>query len=454
MKILIRFLTVALLLALGAAAAQPEGTPEAEEFRTAFLNGELAWDDVLERAREEGEVNWFLWGGSEELNVWIDRVVDPALGELGIELRTSRVPNTRDAVDLALTEADSGRGVGEGSVDAIWLNGENFRTLAEADMLLGSIADKLPNSQYFHLDPDDPASDVNLYDFGYPTNGQEVPWSGAQYTCYVDTARLPAEEAPSTFEELEAWVQENPGRFTYARPPNYIGNTFVQEVLYAHAPDGADTFQRSRDEFTAEEFADVTRDGYEYLRRIAPFLLGGSGQEGSPGSVTYPDDDNGLNQRFTNGEIDMVCQFGIYTAAFNIETGQFAETVQNVIFPEGAMIKNKNFIAIPRNAPNPAAALVMANLLSSPENQLSKLGQIGYALGVDTDLLPEEDQAQVEEIAPPLMGITYEELAANEAPDTNSSLVDVIEAVWRRWVEEGASGSFDDVVDEVFTNLR
>lgn len=453
MKTLTRVLTLALLLALAGAWAQPEGTADAEAFRSAFLAGELDWDDVLERASEEGTVNWFHWGGSDELNVWIDRVVAPALAEHGVTLSTSRLPNTRDAVDLVLTEADAGAGVGEGSVDAIWLNGENFRTLAEADMLLGPVADKLPNSQYFFLDEDDPRADVNLYDFGYPTDLQEVPWSGAQYTCYVDTARLPAEDAPHTFDDLEAWVRANPGRFTYARPPNYIGNTFVQEVLYAHAPDGVDTFQRSRDEFTPAEFAEATRDGYEYMRRIAPFLLGGSGQEGRAGGVIYPDDDNGLNQRFTNGEIDMVCQFGMYTAAFNIQTGQFNDTVRNVIFPEGGMIKNKNFIAIPLNAPNPAAALVLANVLSSPENQLSKLGTIGYSLGVDPVLLSEEDQARVDEVAPPLMGVTYEELAANEVPDTNSSLVDVIEAVWRRWVEEGASGSFDDVVEEVFANL-
>src|SRR6056297_2812105 len=289
MKTAFRIAIVIALTALGTAWAQPEGTPDAEAFRTAFLNGELSWDDVLERAQEEGTVQWFHWGGSDELNTWIDIEVEPALAALGVELETSRLPNTRDAVDLVLTEADAGAGVGEGSIDAIWLNGENFRTLAQADMLLGPVADKLPNSQYFYLDPEDPRSAVNLFDFGYPTDLQEVPWSGAQFVCYVDTARLPVAEAPSTFAELETWVRDNPGRFTYVRPPNFIGNTFVQEVLYAHADGGADTFQRSRDSFTPEEFAEVTRDGYEFLRRIEPFLLGGSGTEGQGGNVIYPE---------------------------------------------------------------------------------------------------------------------------------------------------------------------
>ena len=451
MTILTRILTIALVAALASfAVAQPEGDPQAEAFREAFLAGELSWDDVLERAREEGQVNWYLWGGSDELNTWIDREVAPALQELGVRLQTSRLSNTRDAIDLVLTEAESGAGVGEGSVDAIWINGENFRTLAEADMMFGPVADKLPNSQYFFTDPEDPRSDVNRFDFGYPTNLQEVPWSGAQYTCYVDTSRLPAEDAPSTFEELEAWLRENPGRFTYVRPPNFIGNTFVQEVLYAHNPDGAEPFQRDRESFTAEEFTELTQEGFEYLRRIEPFLLGGSGQEGQPGNVIYPESDTANNQLFVNGEVDMVCQFGIYTAAFNTQTGQFPETVQNVIFPEGNMIKNKNFIGIPRNAPHPAAALVLANVLSSPENQLSKLSTIGYALGVDVPLLPEDAQGRVEQDAPPLMGVTYEQLAENEAPDMNSSLVDLVEGTWLAYIEQGSNQPFDEIVAGVF----
>lgn len=453
MNTLTRILTTALfaLVALASfALAQPEGDPAAEAFREAFLAGELSWDDVLERAREEGTVNWYHWGGSDELNTWIDIVVAPALAERGVRLKTSRLTNTRDAVDLVITEAASGAGVGEGSVDAIWINGENFRTLAEADLWFGPVADKLPNSEYFFLDPDDPNSAVNRFDFGYPTDLQEVPWSGAQYICYVDTNRLAAEDAPSTFEELEAFVRENPGRFTYVRPPNFIGNTFVQEVLYAHNPDGAEPFQRDRSSFTAQEFADLTREGYEYLRRIEPFLLGGSGEEGRPGNVIYPENDTANNQLLVNGEVDMVCQFGIYNAATSVRTGEFPESVENVIFPEGNMIKNKNFIGIPLNAPNPAAAMVLANVLSSPENQLSKLETIGYALGVDVPLLPEGTEERIAEIAPPLMGVTYEQLAANEAPDTNSSLVDVIEGTWLAYIEQSSDASLDEIVNDAF----
>ena len=448
-------LMIALVLAtlVGAAQAQPQGTPEAEAFRTSFLAGELSWDQVLERAREEGRVVWAHWGGSETLNTWIDTVVKPELAALGVTLETSRLTNTRDVVDLILAETAAGRGVGEGSTDAIWINGENFFTLSSQSLNFGSFADLLPNSQYVHFDPSNPASGPNLFDFGYPTNKEEMPWSGDQYMCAIDTARLPRAEAPGTFAELETWLRANPGRVTYVRPPHYNGNTFVQTVLYAHNPDGTtyQPFQLSADALGADEFLRLATPGYEYLQRIEPFLLGGGGADGRRGSPIYPEDQNGLEALFTNGEIDMACQFGMYNTAVSVETGQFAETAENVIFPTTGMIKNKNFIGVPVNAPNPAAAMVLANLLSSPENQISKLGAIGYVLGIDADLLSPEQQAQIDVVAPSLMGITYDQLGAATVPDTNASLVDVIEGTWVEFVER-RTGDLAASVAAAFAN--
>ncbi|MBA2666045.1 MAG: ABC transporter substrate-binding protein [Trueperaceae bacterium] len=446
-------LLIAIAMIVGHVHAQPQGDPDAEAFRSAFLAGDLSWDAVLERAAAEGEVVWAHWGGSETLNTWIDTVVRPALAEYGVTLRTSRLTNTRDAVDLVLAEAAAGRGVGQGSIDAIWINGENFFTLSSQGLNFGSFADLVPNSQYFHFDTSNPASGPNLFDFGYPTNREEIPWSGDQYMCAIDTARLERSEAPADFAELEAWLRENPGRFTYVRPPQYNGNTFVQTVLYAHNPDGDGyvSFQNAADALGVDEFIRITQPGYEYLQRIEPFLLGGGGSDGMRGSPIYPEDQNGLEALFVNGEIDMACQFGMYNTAVSIETGRFAETAENVIFPAQGMIKNKNFIGVPINAPNPAAAMVLANVLASPENQISKLGTIGYVLGIDADLLTAEQQAEIDAVAPSLVGITYDELGAVTVPDTNASLVDVIEGTWTAFIER-RSGSFEDSVRAAFAD--
>ena len=427
---------------------------EAEAFQKAFLAGELSWEDVLARAAEEGSVNWFHWGGSEELNTWIDTVVKPDLAELGISLETSRLANTRDAVDLVIADNAAGRGVGEGSVDAIWINGENFATLSRQNLNFGSFADLLPNSQYFHFDPSNPASGPNLFDFGFPTNKEEIPWSGDQYVCFIETERLSRSDAPSDFAELETWLRANPGRFTYIRPPHFNGNTFVQTVLYALNADGtgADPFQMNADDLGAEEFTRLTQPAYDYLRGLEPFLLGGGGSEGNRGAPIYPEDDTALEALFTNGEIDMGCKFGMYGTATNIANGKFSESTENIIFPTSGMIKNKNFIGVPANAPNPAAAMVLANYLASPENQISKLGTIGYPLGVDGDLLSPEDQAAATNAAPSLAGVSLDELGQVTVPDTNASLVDIIETVWIDYIERQSAANFADIVSAAFAN--
>ncbi|WDR00783.1 hypothetical protein PSC71_08550 [Devosia sp. J2-20] len=81
-------------------------------------------------------------------------------------LVANRITGSNDAVDLVITEAAAGRGVGQGSVDAIWLNGENFFTLKQQDLLLGSFAQAIPNAVNFEFDAADPRAALNLGDFG------------------------------------------------------------------------------------------------------------------------------------------------------------------------------------------------------------------------------------------------------------------------------------------------
>ena len=48
--------------------------------------------------------------------------------------------------------------------------------------------------------------------------------------------------------------------------------------------------------------------------------------------------------------------------------------------------------------------------------------------------------------APQHYGVTQAELDANVAPDTNASLVDVIEATWLEYIERGSSDPIEEIV--------
>ncbi len=64
-----------------------------------------------------------------------------------INLKIVRLADAADAVKRIQTEAAAGRKTG-GSVDLLWVNGENFRTLKEANLLQTGWAETLPNWRY------------------------------------------------------------------------------------------------------------------------------------------------------------------------------------------------------------------------------------------------------------------------------------------------------------------
>ncbi len=433
-------------LMAGAAFAQ-----DAEAFRDGFIAGNITWEDVQSRAKEEGQVNLYYWGGSDKINVWMDSIAVPALAAEGVTLNPVRITGTKDAVDLVLAEKGSGKGLGEGSVDAIWVNGENFATLKRQDALMGAFADKLPNSGNIEWNPDDPRALLNLRDFGVETNASEMPWSGQQYVCAVNTGRVAADVAPSTFDGLMTYLAANPGKFTYVKPPHYIGNTFVQAALYAHNPDGngAVPFQGSIDELGAAELARLITPGLEYLKALEPHLLGAAG-----GNARYPEDPKALDGLFLNGEIDFSCQFGLYGVATGLRDGTYPEGAEQFVFPEGNMIKNKNYLVIPGNAPNPAAAMVMANYMASVDSQATKLEIAGMPPGIDPWKLSDADAAKLDAASPGLIGVTQADLDANTAPDTNATLVDVIEATWLEYIERNSSDSIEAIVKNAVANLK
>lgn len=424
---------------------------DAASFREAFLAGELDWQAVEARARQEGAVRWYHWGGSEELNLWIEAVVAPAMAAQGVRVESVRVPATRDAVEVVLAEAAAGRGLGRGSVDLIWINGDNFRTLAQADLLFGPFADRVPNARWFVFDPADPAAAVNLIDLGTPTLLRSVPWFAGQYVCYVDTARLPLERAPRDHAELEALARERPGRFTYVRPPDYIGTAFVQQVVLAHQPDAPrfDAFLDDVAILTPSEVARLLEPGFASLRRLEPFLLGGGGADGVRGAPVYPPSAAAWERLVATGEIDLACEDNVFHAQSAVERGRLPASVRTIVFPEGLMRVNKSFLAIPANAPNPAAALLLADHLSSFESHVSKLELIGYPIALDFPRLSSEQRAAALAASPDLRGVSYDDLAANAIPDMHASWVPVLDRLWERWIADASARPFEAVVESL-----
>ena len=183
-----------------------------------------AWVDIL--AEAEGQtVNWYMWGGQDNINAWVTGQVGQAVAEqYGVTLNMVPLADTVEAVNKVLGEKEAGKD-DDGSVDMIWINGENFRTLRQADLLFGPWAQFLPNT--VNVNWDDPSVSNDL---GLAVEYYESPYGKAQFVLSYDSARVP--EPPASIEDLIAWVKENPGLFTYPAPPDFTGTAFVMHICY------------------------------------------------------------------------------------------------------------------------------------------------------------------------------------------------------------------------------
>jgi putative spermidine/putrescine transport system substrate-binding protein len=140
--------------------------------------------------------------------------------------------------------------------------------------------------------------------------------------------------------------------------------------------------------------------------------------------------------------------------AKGLENGTYPEGAEAFVFPEGNMIKNKNYLVIPANAPNPAATIVMTNYMASVESQVSKLKYTGMPPGIDPWKLSDADVQALTDASPGLIGVTQADLDANTAPDTNATLVDVIEATWLEYIERDSTESIEAIVAAAVENLK
>lgn len=385
-----------------------------------------SWDAVV-AAADGATVNWYMWGGSDSINGFVDTVYGgPLADEYNITL--NRVPaNTIDIVNQVLSEAEAGVTGDDGTVDLIWINGENFFTLKQADLLYGPWSENIPNSVYVNWD--NPA--LNL-DFGRPVEGMESPWSGAQFHFIYDSARMTADDLPRSYAELSDWIGMNPGRFTYIAPgPGaFQGTRFVKQALF-EISGGQSQWVGDFNQMLYDEHAPALWD-----------MLNGWEENLWRGGETYPANIGELHELFANGEIDFTLTQRITGAAVDIDSGLIPPTSRAFSFDDN-MIGDFNYVAIPYNAPNKAAALVLANLILRPDRQALQVvpeNGFGLAYGIDVSRVTDEADVAALQAASESLGDAAADpsrLAGALVSDIAAEYQVLIEADWEANVLQG-----------------
>ncbi len=279
-------------------------------------------------------VRWWLYGGDDKVNAYVDDIVAPAARKLGVQIRRVPVTDTADALQRVVAERRAGKTSG-GAVDLIWINGENFATGKQAGLWLRGWARGLPNARY--LDQSDPATSR---DFQVPVDGQESPWQRAAFVYAYDSAKLKA--PPRDFDGLLDYARAHPGRVTYPAPPDFTGSAFVRQVVAARGEDAA----------------------FAYLKELKPYLY----RHGT----TYPKSEAELSTLFGDGKVDFAMSYDSSFVSSGVRKGEFPSSARPFLLGGGAL-QNTSFVTIPADAAHQAGAQVVANLLLSPQLQAAKL---------------------------------------------------------------------------------
>ena len=355
----------ALLAALAVAGPALAGDPDPQN-----------WPAVEDEARGQ-TVYFHAWGGEPRINAYIDWAAGELKERNDIELVHVKVSDTANVVSQVLAEKTAGQTEG-GSVDLVWINGENFAAMVRNSLLMApGWSMLLPNWE--HVDVD--GKPTVLTDATLRIDGLESPWGMAQLVFLHDTDTL--SDPPRSLDALADYVEQNPGRFTYPQPPDFLGTTFLKQVLLTYAPNRLSLDRPATD----EAFEEATKPVFAWLDRVTPNLW----RKGA----AYPRNVAELRRLFADRETDIAFTFNPSDASAAIADGELPDTVRPYIL-EGGTIGNSHFVAIPFNANAKAGALVVANFLLSPEAQARKADPAvwGDPTVLEVGGLADEDRAR------------------------------------------------------------
>jgi len=371
------------------------------------------WQDIQQEA--QGQTVYFnAWGGADNINQYIQWAADRIEDQYQVTLKQVKLTDTADAVNRVLAEKAAGQDT-QGSIDLIWLNGENFRAMKDNQLLFGPFSQALPNYQNY---VDENARQSLTQDFGTQVDGMESPWGMAQVIFMYDTATLST--PPKSMTQLLAYAQANPGRITYPEPPQFLGSTFLKQALYELSPHRKALSQP----VDQVDFKKVTAPLWAYLDQLHS-VAWRRGQN-------FPSGAEEMMRLLDDQEIDVALSFDVSAASVQIDQGNLPDTVRSYVF-QGGTIGNTHFLAIPYNSSATAGAQVVANFLLSPEAQIHKQTPTvwGDLSVLSYDKLSAADQQKFDDLPRGIATLSIEELGQT-LPEPHSSWVSALETEWRK----------------------
>jgi putative thiamine transport system substrate-binding protein len=308
------------------------------------------WASIATEAK--GQTVYFnAWAGSDTINAYIAWAGEEVKKRFGVTVEHVKITDTAEVVKRVRDEVAAAKA--DGSVDLVWINGENFRAMKQDKLLFGPFAESLPNFAFVDVS----GKPTTTQDFSEAVEGLEAPWGMAQLTFFADGAKLAT--PPLSVSELIAFAKKNPGRVSYPAPPDFHGTTFLKQVLFEAVPD-ASVFRKPGDAAAFALYEDKWAASLDALHKSC-------WREGKQ----FPKAQADVTNMVADGELLVGITFNPNEPANLVAAGRMPTTTVAWQHRNGT-IGNTHFVAIPANAKAKAGAQVLANYLLSPEAQAKK----------------------------------------------------------------------------------
>jgi|TARA_B100001939_G_scaffold128491_1_gene111433 putative spermidine/putrescine transport system substrate-binding protein len=303
----------------------------------AFAGGHINWSEVETKAKEEGEVFWFNWYLEEPLQNFAKRFED----EYGIKVTVPAGENQTN-LDKVVAEKDRAKG----DVDVLSIGFNRVPDLAMDDLFI-KLADSLPADE--NRTPEMAGIDGLGYAYAFWGNQSGIAYD-PEFVAEADLPQTPA--------EFQAFWNNNPGKFGFNFENGGSGPSFFLNVIKNLTDVDFDN-----GESTDSKIAQVM-PSFEYFNNGAEnYIITG----GNADSI----------QRISDRELWMAPAWEDHLAGL-MNRGEVRKGIAYYI-PEMGMYGGGNGIVIPKNAPNPNAALFFANWLLSAETQTAFNTEFGTA---------------------------------------------------------------------------
>lgn len=357
------------------------------------------------KKHEEKNVNFYMWGGSQEVNRFVDENIAKEIEKKGIKLKRVPISDIKDAVNKLIIEKKAGKK--EGGIDILWVNGESFKLLKEAQ-LLSNLDGKIKGVSLLK-------SSTTEKDFGESIDSLEIPWGEVQFNFI---GRYSEGQPFTDSKSLMEYVKGNRGRFTYPNVSDFTGSAFVRNIAIDIL--GEENIRN----MTNEELKVALNTVWDYFKEMKGYLW----REGT----TYPESEGNLDTLYAKEEIDISMGYTINKVSQKIKNGQFSDSSKSFLLDKGTLFNN-HYLAIPINSPHKEAAYEVIEYLISPEAQLLKQDPKNWGdfTVLDLEKIESKEREEFEKSLDDGKIVSPEKLKEKRVGELPSDKAKIIDEGWR-----------------------